>query len=208
MKKSLITCIILVFGISLMFSACSKSAKIQEPAASNSSSTETSSSDTNVKRDVLIGKVDSILGNEVTLSVADIPENMKRRLENMGQGRTGQGSEQAAGQNSQQGTRLETGLQQGQQGQQRSFGGGGNFQNRNFNSSNRQGMQFKFTGEKKTIDIPVGVPIISFKRGANGMERTQLDLSNITEGNILYVLSENGNIVEVRVMNMSQQSQE
>lgn len=202
MKRNSYIFLMIIITLSIFLSSCSKSNAAKEESSTAASSSNTASS--NTKRDIVIGKVDSILGNEVELSVADIPENMKQRLENMGNGNRQRNTQQNnSTQNSQQGTNISAGLSQNQG--QGGFGQGRNFQNGN--SQNRQRMKFNFTGEKKTIDIPVGVPIITTKFGTNGMERTEVQLSDIKEGNLLYIIYENGNIVEVRLMNTTSQSQ-
>lgn len=200
MKKNSYIFLMIILTLSIFLSSCSKSNATKEESSTSSSSSNTTSA--NAKRDIVIGKVDSILGNEVELSVADIPENLKQRLENMGNGQR-KYSQNGSPQDSQQRTRIEAGLSQNQG--QGGFGQGRNFQNGN--SQNRQRMQFNFTGEKKIIQIPVGVPIITTKFGTNGMERTEVQLSDIKEGNLLYIIYENGNIVEVRLMNTTSQSQ-
>ncbi|SKA98977.1 hypothetical protein SAMN05443428_1335 [Caloramator quimbayensis] len=202
MKRNSYIFLVIMLALSILLSACSKSNAAKEESPASSSSSNAASS--NIKRDIVIGKVDSILGNEVELSVADIPESMKQRLENMGNGNRQRNTQQNnSTQDSQNGTNISAGLSQNQG--QGGFGQGRNFQNGN--SQNRQRMQFNYTGEKKTIDIPVGVPIITTKFGTNGMERTEVQLSDIKEGNLLYIIYENGNIVEVRLMNTASQSQ-
>jgi len=57
----------------------------------------------------------------------------------------------------------------------------------------------KLTGESATFIIPVGTPIISTKRGANGMESNELQLSDIYEGVVLQVWLKEGGSGEDKI---------
>lgn len=60
------------------------------------------------------------------------------------------------------------------------------------------GMREKnYTGEEKTIVIPVGTPIVSMTRGDNGMEETEINLNELTSGSTLSVYyQEDGKTIE------------
>jgi hypothetical protein len=112
------------------------------------------------------GRVKSIIGNEVVLEVAEMPQKREGQG-GSGQGATGQNGASASGAN--------------QAGQMPPAGGppmaGGQGQ--------RTGMQreIKLTGETLTLLIPVGVPINSFAQG--GMK--ELDIADIYEGMMMQI---------------------
>lgn len=112
------------------------------------------------------GRVKSIIGNEVVLEVAEMPQRRE------GQGGSGQGS---AGEN---GGSTSSVNQAGQMppGGGPPMGGG---------QGQRSGMQreIKLTGETLTLLIPVGVPINSFAQG--GMK--ELDIADIYEGMMMQI---------------------
>lgn len=106
----------------------------------------------------LSGEVTSIVGNEVTLKVIEMPQtgpNMargaQRGMRPPGEGRPGQGFQAGAG----------TGM----------MGPG----------------TIKYSGEKKTVLIPVGIPITTMTRGEKGRETKTLDFTDIKKGAILQI---------------------
>ncbi|MCY6371340.1 hypothetical protein [Clostridium ganghwense] len=54
-------------------------------------------------------------------------------------------------------------------------------------SRERVADNIKLTGESEVVIIPVGTPIVSNKRGDDGMEKTELQLEDIYEGMILQI---------------------
>ncbi|MFT9497521.1 hypothetical protein [Anaerosolibacter sp.] len=112
------------------------------------------------------GRVKSIIGNEVVLELAEMPQRRE------GQGGSGQGS---AGQN---GGSTPIANQAGQMPPSGSppMGGG---------QGERTGIQreIKLTGETLTLLIPVGVPINSFAQGV----MKELDIADIYEGMMMQI---------------------
>ncbi len=113
------------------------------------------------ERPDVYGSVKSIIGNEVVLALAEMPE---RRT---GQGGTGQGSGSAPAGN--------------QSGQMPPSGGGQMGGGQGERPTVRR--ELKLTGETLTLLIPVGVPITSFSQG--GMK--QLDIADIYEGTMMQI---------------------
>ncbi|MCP8968096.1 hypothetical protein [Ectobacillus ponti] len=50
--------------------------------------------------------------------------------------------------------------------------------------------QKNYTGEQKTIVIPVGTPIVSMTRGDSGMQESEVSLNELTSGNTLSIYYE------------------
>lgn len=117
----------------------------------------------------LIGKVKEIVGNEVTVFKAELPQNQTAPAERpVNQNSTGQGQNNA--------------------GQSRDNPG-----QRPLN----KGMAMNFTEETETFLIPVGTPIVSMQRGTG--KASQVALTDIKKDTILRVWKQDGNITFVQV---------
>lgn len=168
---------------SLLFVGCTKSSEPVEVVQNNIEKTKTENNqqadevknnvDKNIKTDNnkkarpdLYGKVKKILGNEVTLELAELPERKEISEEDR--------------------EKMKLQMQNGNS-SEGGFGGQGNKMKR----------EIKFTGENKDIIIPVGLPIVSVKRG----EETQLELGDIIEGTFLQIwLNDDESVKAVRVI--------
>jgi hypothetical protein len=107
----------------------------------------------------LNGEVASIAGNEVTLKLIEMPKFQANM--NRGQGPGG-------------GTRPNGGGWTGGGGPQ---GGGGQAPQRTV----------KYTGERKTVIIPVGIPITTMVRTDTGRETKTIEFTKIKKGDILQI---------------------
>ncbi len=126
------------------------------------------------------GKVQSIIGNEVVLQLAKMPERPAN-------------SEGDAEQNREKPLQVSGASGEG-------AGPGGPPPGSGGNGSKRREMEF--TGETKTITIPVGVPIVSRSRDKG---ETSLDIADIYAGVILQVwVNEAASITKVSVMQTGQ----
>lgn len=151
--------------VSLLFAGCTKSSEPDDAVQTNMEQSTTKNKVKKARPD-LYGKVKKIVGNEVTLELAELSErkemseeDRKKIKEQMQNSNPGEGG----------------------------FGGQGNKMKR----------EIKFTGETKNIIIPVGLPLVSSKRG----EETQLELGDIIEGTLLQIwLNEDESVKAVRVM--------
>lgn len=118
------------------------------------------------ERPALTGKVKEIIGNEVTVYIAQVPQN---------QGKPRDISNQAQPQERTQNQEKPQNQPQGQN--QPQSGDGASTQNRGF--------AMNFTEETKTFIIPVGTPIVTMQRGSR--EATQVGLTEIKKDSILRV---------------------
>lgn len=139
MRKKSLKSILIILVFTLLFTGCSNSDDMSNEGQRSESSNIEISFDENPD---IYGKVKTILGNEVVLEVAKIPEG-------------GRGSGER--------TEEHNGATKGGSGERKQM--------------------TEFTGETKTIVIPVGIPIASVKQG----EATQVDLNSIYEGIFLKV---------------------
>ncbi|TCO77441.1 hypothetical protein [Marinisporobacter balticus] len=176
MMKKKYNWVIPMLMVGLLFVGCTKSS---EPADAVQNNTQQSTvidntkqdgvkNNENAKRDSpdLYGKVKKILGNEVTLELAELPERKEMSEEDR--------------------EKMKVQIQNGNPGEG-GFGGQGNKMKR----------EIKFTGETKNIIIPVGLPIVSAKRG----EETELELGDIIEGTFLQIwLNEDASVKAVHVI--------
>ncbi|MBB6215228.1 hypothetical protein HNQ80_001317 [Anaerosolibacter carboniphilus] len=172
--------IIAVITTALLLTACGNSQpqvaagttgqgsqKSEQTAGSNSEENKNNAGQNQGRvqeRPDVYGRVKSIIGNEVVLELAEMPE--RRSGQNgTGQGGTGQNSGSAPA---------------GNQGGQMPPAGNGQM-----GQVQRSGMQreIKLTGETLTLLIPVGVPVNSFGQG--GMK--QLDIADIYEGMMMQI---------------------
>ncbi len=139
MRKKSLKSILIILVCTLMFTGCSNPDDVSNEVQSSESSNIEISFDENPD---IYGQVKSVLGNEVVLEMAEIPEG-------------GRGSGER--------TEAHNGASKGDSGERK--------------------QTVEFTGETKTIVIPVGIPIASVKQG----EATQSDLNSIYEGTFLKI---------------------
>ncbi|PAE37167.1 hypothetical protein CHI06_20825 [Bacillus sp. 7884-1] len=124
------------------------------------------------------GEVSEIIGNEVTLKLLEIPDmSAMNREKGTGGDKTGdkaEGSAPAGDTNSGAAAGAITGNP-----------GGGGMREKNY------------TGEEKTIVIPVGMPIVSMTRGEEGMVESEISLNELTSGSTLSIYyQEDGKTIE------------
>ncbi|MEW9122120.1 MAG: hypothetical protein AB2421_05355 [Thermotaleaceae bacterium] len=183
-----------ILGLSILLSGCSKTnAALDQPTgtnqqnqsqkSSNESETRGQNGRPEQQRPDIFGRVKSIVGNEVVLEVAEMPERANGENQNapgaQGQTRDNTGARATGG---------------GPVGGGSMGGGpmGGGTQRGNSSSLN-------FTGETKTILIPVGIPITSM--GQSGSK--ELDIADIYKGMIMQIWFDQEDkemIAQVRVM--------
>lgn len=151
-----------VMSISLLLTACGRETKEITGNTSVNENTQVQKSDSQKQgenkerkrgqRPDLFGRVKSIIGNEVVLELAEMPQR------EAGEKKSKQGSDAGERPINPEGK----------------IGGG---------PEQRGGKrQLKFTGETKTILIPVGIPIKSFSR-----REEELDIADIYEGSLLQI---------------------
>lgn len=186
MKKHILI-LILISCFTLTMTSCSKDST-KSTTANNRPSTPANSSNnqesSNSNKTMLFGKVDSIIGNEVTLLVAkNSTSTQTKTSESQSQSQSkSQTKTQALG----VGTTQDGGM-------------GGQWSGQRNNSSSKQSFKLTYTGEKKNITIPVGVPILETKTVNEKKQQTEVDLSDIEEGSILTITMENNFITQVRI---------
>lgn len=150
---------------------CSNAASSEEQTTTEAETTskETSTNATNFEEIDLYGEVSEVIGNEVTLKLLEIPE-MPANGEK-GTARP-EGTDKASG-NTDTGTAASGAT------------GGSGMREKNY------------TGEEKTIVIPVGTPIVSMTRGDNGMEETEISINELASGSTLSIYyQEDGKTIE------------
>ncbi|MEH6995168.1 hypothetical protein V7075_21080 [Neobacillus drentensis] len=128
------------------------------------------------------GEVSEVIGNEVTLKLLEIPDmSAMNREKGTGGDKTGdktgvkaEGSAPAGDTTSGAAAGAITGTP-----------GGGGMREKNY------------TGEEKTIVIPVGTPIVSMTRGEEGMVESEISLNELTSGSTLSIYyQEDGKTIE------------
>lgn len=158
---------------------CSNAASSEEQTTTEAETTskETSTNATNFEEIDLYGEVSEVIGNEVTLKLLEIPE-MPANGEK-GTARP-EGTDKASG-NTDTGTAASADTGAAASGAT----GGGGMREKNY------------TGEEKTIVIPVGTPIVSMTRGDNGMEETEISINELASGSTLSIYyQEDGKTIE------------
>lgn len=188
-KKVIFT--LAVVSMAIFLAACAKSSSPEASAdgaavastAYNSAKTgDTPGNKTKTpkRRSVLYGQVQKIIGNEVTLKVAEIPKRQAKPA-----GTSGSGGQQGQQGDALAGASATLGGSGGQGGAGKGGRGGGG--QGGWQGQGGTAPQIKYTGQVDKIIIPVGVPITSMKRGAAGAAPTQLNISEITEGTMLQI---------------------
>ncbi|SHI89757.1 hypothetical protein SAMN02745975_00854 [Geosporobacter subterraneus DSM 17957] len=197
MKNAITLSILGLLSISLLFTACGKTdASVDQPAQTNpetqsqQAANPQGSNDQNnrpqFQRPDLYGRVKSIIGNEVLLELAEMPERSSGT--SPGDGASPGGVRQSGG-----GGAMTAG------GAMPAIPGGGGGPMLSGSGQQRTARALNLTGETKTILIPVGIPIISF--GQNTQK--ELDLADIYQGMMMQIwLDPNDKemITQVRVM--------
>jgi len=175
-KKGIVFFLILL-SMMLLLGGCSgtkESSRNVKQSATTGNLSNNNSNPEKRKADIY-GKVQSILGNEVTLLVAEIPQREE----------TSQGQRQSMSAEEREQRRAE-------------------FQNINPEERQqmRQKMMenIKFTGETEIFIIPVGTPIVSAGRGNARQDIKELNLADIHEGTILQIWFREGETGEDRTV--------
>lgn len=167
MRKRILCLILTVSAVAMIFTGCSASNTANNSSSSVSKSVESEDRSgkeaESRKEPEILGQIKGIIGNEISISLVEMPENM---------GRSDSGDVSAE---DREAAKAQGGTKGGASGQGRQDA-------------------IKLTGESETFIIPVGTPIVSTKRGNDGMERKELQLEDIYEGMVLQVwLKEGGN---------------
>ena len=151
MDKKGLKVLLMVLSIILLLTGCGKSDDVSGTAADNSKGDAAGKGNISLRnRPDMYGKVESILGNEVKILVAEMPERS---------GFSGTKPEEKEKRRAEM---------------------------QNMDPEQRQQMMqdsIKFTGETKTLIIPVGIPIVSMKQ----KEITEMDLGDIYKGMFLQI---------------------
>jgi hypothetical protein len=158
---------------------CSSAAASEEQTATNeSASKEANTSSTDLGEIDIYGEVSEIIGNEVTLKLLEIPDMSAMNREK------GTGGVQAGGKAEGSAPAGET--------------TGGAAGGTTAGTPGAGGMREKnYTGEEKTIVIPVGTPIVSMTRGEEGMVESEISLNELTSGSTLSIYyQEDGKTIE------------
>jgi hypothetical protein len=159
---------------------CSSAAASEEQTTTTEESTtkEASANSTDLGEIDVYGEVSEVIGNEVTLKLLEIPDmsNMTREK--------GTGSDQAGDKAGGSAPAEDT--------------TGGAAAGATPGATGGGGMREKqYTGEEKTIVIPVGTPIVSMTRGEEGMVETEISLNELASGNTLSIYyQEDGKTIE------------
>ncbi len=198
MKMQKVCAWLLGAALCLLLAGCGSqnTAESQAPADANQ---EAASQDANTAPDTqqrqadLSGEVESIVGNEVTLALIEMPEmpgNMGDRTNPADNSQTNRGDGNPPGDFANMTEEERQALRE----QRQSEGG-------SMPSGSRPQMELTYTGETKTIVIPPGVTISGF-----GRQGSELEISDIQAGAILMVwfadgdTGESGTVETVRMM--------
>ena len=158
---------------------CSSAAASEEQTTTaESTSKEANTNSTDLGEIDVYGEVSEVIGNEVTLKLLEIPDmSAMNREKGTGGDKTGdkaEGSARAGDTTSGAAAEATTGTP-----------GGGGMREKNY------------TGEEKTIVIPVGTPIVSMTRGEEGMVESEISLNELTSGSTLSIYyQEDGKTIE------------
>lgn len=162
--------LVLITVLSLSLTACSKA---ENGTATNNttSQTEQSGSQQPIKQADLYGEVSDIVGNEVTLKLIKMPERPNSTAypnQNNSDGAPGGGQGRPSD-------------RQGNPGSEQS-NPDGNQSNPNNEMTNRVQMQREYTGEVKSIIIPVGLKITTQSRGQGRTPQSGTTQGGTTQG--------------------------
>jgi hypothetical protein len=159
---------------------CSSAAASEEQttAAEEGTSKEANTKSIDLGEIDVNGEVSEVIGNEVTLKLLEIPDmSVMNREKGTGGDKTGdkaEGSAPTGDTTSGAAAGAITGTP-----------GGGGMREKNY------------TGEEKTIVIPVGTPIVSMTRGEEGMVESEIGLNELTSGSTLSIYyQEDGKTIE------------
>jgi hypothetical protein len=159
---------------------CSSAAASEEQttAAEEGTSKESNTKSIDLGEIDLYGEVSEVIGNEVTMKLLEIPDMsaMNREKGTVGDktGDKAEGSAPAGDTTSGAAAGATTGTPSG-----------GGMREKNY------------TGEEKTIVIPVGTPIVSMTRGEEGMVESEISLNELTSGSTLSIYyQEDGKTIE------------
>ncbi|WHY02665.1 hypothetical protein [Neobacillus sp. DY30] len=179
MKKLRLLNILATGLIVLTIVGCSSAAASDDQTtAEQSTRKEANSKSVDLAEVDVYGEVSEVIGNEVTLKLLKIPDMSAVNRE---KGTGGAPTDSKAEGGAATGTPPTDGAAAGAAG-----GGAGG------------GMREKqYTGEVKTIIIPVGTPIVSMTRGEEGMVETEISMNELTSGNTLSIYyQEDGKTIE------------
>jgi len=158
---------------------CSNAASSEEQTTTEQTTSKAGSTTAaNFEEADVYGEVSEVIGNEVTLKLLEKPK-MPTQNGEKGTARP-DGTDKAAG-SADTGTGANTDAGAAGSG----AAGGGGMREKNY------------TGEEKTIVIPVGTPIVSMTRGDNGMEETEISINELVSGSTLSIYyQEDGKTIE------------
>jgi hypothetical protein len=149
----------------------------EQTTTEESASKEANTNSTDLGEIDVYGEVSEVIGNEVTLKLLEIPDMTAMNREKGTGGDTGdktEGSAPAGDTTSGAAAGATTGTP-----------GGGGMREKNY------------TGEEKTIVIPVGTSIVSMTRGEEGMVESEISLNELTSGSTLSIYyQEDGKTIE------------
>lgn len=182
MKRNKFMAGLLVGALTLALVGCGTSTTATGSTQAKAQASEEVSAETEKvtmpqERPVLIGKVKEIVGNEVTILKAEINEK--------------QGP--PSGERPAQGTQAkETQAQESNNSSSQATS-----QDKTAPGGGPRGFQMKFTEETETLQIPVGVPIVTMQRGSQ--EATVVGLTEIKKDTVLRIWKTDGEISFVQV---------
>lgn len=178
MSKKFVYLMLLVIVMVMMLSGCGQEGNYFDELEKDSPASLQQKSSTVPDRPAdIVGKVDTIIGNEVTLLVAEFPENSEQRT-----GKNKQGEYREMNSKEKEDKRAEfKNIDPEKMQEQRD-------KSKSIYENNLQ-----YTGEKETFIIPVGTPVISSARVAKGTNmKEDLDIADIHEGIVLQVWFKQG----------------
>lgn len=146
-------------------------------AAKTSSTTSSKQDPAQRQTPLLFGRVQNIIGNEVTLELAEMPQTNRNnqlseeeRQKRAAQRQRGNGGQRAAGENGARGESDGT------------------------NRAQQMLSKVKFTGQTKNITLPVGIPIKGMGRNSEDLE-----IGDITKGTLVQIYGKQGNGEEITI---------
>jgi hypothetical protein len=165
--------------IFLTIVGCSSAAASEEQTATNeSASKEANTSSTDLGEIDVYGEVSEVIGNEVTLKLLEIPDMSAMNREKGTDGEKPVDKAEGSAPAGDTTTGAAAGNTAGTP-------GGGGMREKNY------------TGEEKSIVIPVGTSIVSMTRGDEGMVESEISLNELTSGSTLSIYyQEDGETIE------------
>jgi uncharacterized protein YceK len=187
--KKIVYGITTIMVLSTLLSGCKSNTAATQAAQgtqrrSSAKSTDTTSKTRQMGKADLYGEVTFIAGNEVTLKLIKIPEISTTQNAAQDKGTTSGDSSQSSAQ-SQGGDPSRGGG--GSMGGGAPMDGGGGFPGGTSGTTQKKTTNYEYTGESKTILIPVGLSLASMGRSQAGTETSAKDFTDINKGDVLQV---------------------